>query len=82
MAQKFAKINQSLVQPHIIDEGVPQTANLGLTGLTTGLTALEAPQKGETIVASAATGTVGNIVAQLAKYEGAKVIGVAGRNLF
>jgi len=68
-----------------VPEGFGPEANLGIFGLTTGLTAyggvfstLKPPQEGETVVVSAATGAVGNIACQLCKSTGAKVIGIAG----
>lgn len=64
---------------------VPDSASLGLMGLTTGITAyagvfycLQKPKKGETVVVTAAAGAVGSIACQLAKSTGARVIGVAG----
>src|SRR5699024_2664480 len=36
------------------------------------------PQKGETIVVSAASGAVGSVVGQIAKIQGARVVGIAG----
>ncbi|CAK9014509.1 unnamed protein product [Durusdinium trenchii] len=60
-------------------------AMLNLFGLTTGLTAymgifkvLSAPASHETCVVSAAAGAVGCLAAQLAKSNGARVIGIAG----
>ena len=38
----------------------------------------QAPRRGETVVVSAAAGGVGTIAAQLAKLQGARVIGIAG----
>ena len=65
--------------------GLPDTASLGLLGLTQGITAwvgtfkvLPAPKKGETVVVTAAAGGVGSIAAQLALTTGARVVGVAG----
>ena len=58
--------------------------NIGLLGLTTGLTAyfglLEVGKvkKDEFVVVSGAAGGVGIIVCQLARIKGAKVIGIAG----
>ncbi|MFV0474926.1 MAG: NADP-dependent oxidoreductase [Pikeienuella sp.] len=53
---------------------------LGMPGFTAwvGLNIHGRPQKGETIVVSAATGAVGSMVAQLAKRKGLRVVGVAG----
>ena len=58
--------------------------NIGLLGLTTGLTAyfglldVGKVKKDEFVVVSGAAGGVGIIVCQLAKAKGAKVIGIAG----
>lgn len=53
---------------------------LGMPGLTAYSSFYEigAPKKGETIFISAASGAVGQIVGQLAKHEGLKVIGSVG----
>jgi len=53
---------------------------LGMPGFTAyfGLFDVGKPQKGETIVVSAAAGAVGSIVGQLAKLKGLKVVGIAG----
>jgi NADPH-dependent curcumin reductase len=53
---------------------------LGMPGLTAyvGLTDIGRPQRGETVVVSAASGAVGAVVGQLAKHAGAYVVGIAG----
>src|SRR6516225_7474441 len=53
---------------------------LGMPGLTAyvGLDEIGKPQRGETIVVSAASGAVGAVVGQLAKRAGARVVGIAG----
>jgi NADPH-dependent curcumin reductase CurA len=63
--------------------GVSPSAYLGVLGMT-GLTAwvgmrdIGRPQPGETVVVSAAAGAVGSVAGQIAKLEGARVVGVAG----
>ncbi|KAJ5037407.1 uncharacterized protein L3040_007582 [Drepanopeziza brunnea f. sp. 'multigermtubi'] len=56
------------------------TGALGMPGLTaySSLYEIGKPQKGETIFISAASGAVGQIVGQLAKHEGLRVIGSVG----
>ena len=63
--------------------GMPLTANmsvLGMTGMTAyfGVTDVLKPQRGETMVISAAAGAVGSIAGQIARLKGARVIGIAG----
>lgn len=58
------------------------TANgvLGMPGLTAwfGLFDIGQPKPGETVVVSAASGAVGQVVGQLAKMAGSRVVGIAG----
>lgn len=53
---------------------------LGMPGMTGyfGLLDVGQPKAGETVVVSAATGAVGQVVGQVAKIKGCKVIGIAG----
>jgi NADPH-dependent curcumin reductase CurA len=53
---------------------------LGMTGLTAwvGMTDIGKPQPGETVVVSAAAGAVGSVAGQIAKLNGARVVGIAG----
>ena len=53
---------------------------LGMPGLTAyvGLSDIGRPQRGETVVVSAASGAVGAVVGQLAKRAGARAVGIAG----
>jgi NADPH-dependent curcumin reductase CurA len=53
---------------------------LGMPGLTAyvGLDTIGKPQPGETAVISAASGAVGAVAGQLAKRQGARVVGIAG----
>jgi len=54
---------------------------MGMLGLTAyaGLYVQCAPQAGETVVISAASGGVGQVAGQLAKLRGCRVVGIAGR---
>jgi NADPH-dependent curcumin reductase CurA len=72
------------MHPRRLDPGVaPISTALGVLGML-GLTAYSgmllqcAPQAGETVVVSAASGGVGQVAGQLAKLKGARVIGIAG----
>jgi len=53
---------------------------LGMPGMTAyiGLSDIGRPKAGETVVVSAASGAVGAIAGQLAKHQGARVVGIAG----
>ncbi|MEP7216072.1 MAG: NADP-dependent oxidoreductase, partial [Anaerolineaceae bacterium] len=67
----------------LVEPGTDPALHLGVFG-TNGLTAyfglLEVgqPQSGETVVVSAAAGSVGHIVGQIAKLRGCRTVGVAG----
>jgi NADPH-dependent curcumin reductase CurA len=53
---------------------------LGITGLTAhlGLLGIGRPRRGETVVVSAAAGATGNVVGQIARIHGARVVGITG----
>ena len=53
---------------------------LGITGLTAyfGLLEVGRPKSGETVVVSAAAGATGNVVGQIARIMGCRVVGIAG----
>jgi NADPH-dependent curcumin reductase CurA len=62
---------------------VPLSAYLGAVGMPGvtawyGLNRIIAPQAGQTIVVSAASGAVGSVVGQLAKRAGVRAVGIAG----
>lgn len=73
------KTNVRVLDPSL---GSPSAALgvLGMTGVTAhyGLLALAKPKAGETVVVTAASGAVGGIVGQIAKIQGARVVGIAG----
>jgi len=63
---------------------VPAQTYLGVLGMTTGLTAyvglleVAGVNPGETVVVSGAAGAVGSVAGQIARIQGARVIGIAG----
>ena len=62
---------------------VPLSAYLGAVGMPGvtawyGLNKIIVPKAGQTVVVSAASGAVGAVVGQLAKFQGARVVGIAG----
>jgi len=73
-----------IAEVRLINENLaPLSAYLGVIGMT-GLTAyfglmdIGKPKAGETVVVSGAAGAVGSIVGQIAKIQGARVVGIAG----
>jgi len=82
--QEYAVLSDGMfLFPVDIAEGVSPSAYMGVLG-TTGLTAwigirdIGKPRPGETVVVSAAAGAVGSVAGQLAKADGARVVGIAG----
>lgn len=78
-AEELARI-QPLKNPLGIEDIRVFLGALGMPGLTaySSLYEIGKPKKGETIFVSAASGAVGQLVGQLAKHEGLKVIGSVG----
>ena len=75
--------HETMLNPAPQIPGVPLTAHmsvLGGTGITAwcGMYIIGDPKPGERGVVSAAAGAVGSIAGQLAKFRGARVIGIAG----
>ena len=80
--QQYGKSNGAELRK-VDDSQVPLSAYLGAVGMPgvtawVGLNMIIAPKAGETVVVSAASGAVGAVVGQLAKAQGARVVGVAG----
>ena len=66
-----------------IPDGVPPTmvlSVLGVTGLTAywGMLDLGRPEAGQTVLVSGAAGATGSIAGQIARLQGARVVGIAG----
>ncbi|KAH9209680.1 putative zinc-type alcohol dehydrogenase-like protein PB24D3.08c [Leptodontidium sp. 2 PMI_412] len=79
LPQQVADTLRKIDNPYNLDLKV-FTGALGMPGLTAYSSFYEIgkPQKGETIFISAASGAVGQLVGQLAKHDGLKVIGSVG----
>ena len=71
---------RKLSNPHGLEDVTVFLGSLGMPGLTaySSFYDIGKPVKGETIFISAASGAVGQLVGQLAKHEGLKVIGSVG----
>ena len=83
LAQSVATLPAALLRK-IDTKRAPGTAYLGVLGLTTGQTAYVGVREvgkvrpGDTFAVSAAAGAVGCMAGQIARLEGARVVGIAG----
>ncbi|KAK5654564.1 hypothetical protein OQA88_7193 [Cercophora sp. LCS_1] len=79
-ATAISTITKTLTNPYNLPDLGLFLGPLGMTGLTaySSLYEIGKPKKGETIFISSASGAVGQIVGQIAKREGLKVIGSVG----
>jgi hypothetical protein len=82
--QDYALASGAMLGPGSkLPPGTPPTWVLGVLGIT-GLTAyfgmldLGRPKAGETVVVSGAAGATGSVAGQVAKIQGARVVGIAG----
>ena len=81
--QTHAVVDGETLRRKLDPSGLPVQTALGVHGMPgftayVGLREIGRPQHGETLVVAAASGPVGATVGQIAKLQGARVIGIAG----
>ena len=78
--EELPRIQRRLANPHGFKDSGVFLGPLGMPGLTaySSLYEIGKPKKGETIYISSAAGAVGQVVGQIAKHEGLRVIGSVG----
>jgi len=80
--QEYARCGRDVVA-RVVPEGLPLPHLLSVYG-TTGVTAyfgmldVAKPEAGDTVVVSGAAGATGSVAGQIAKIQGARVVGIAG----
>jgi hypothetical protein len=84
--QDYLVVHESAANAYVrlpADPGIPLPTLLGACGMSGvtayyGLTDIAPVEAGETLVVSAAAGSVGSIAGQIGKIKGARVVGIAG----
>jgi hypothetical protein len=81
--QEFAVVGPAAVSRKIVDDDLPLSLSLGVTGINGatayfGLLDVGQPRPGDTVVVSTAAGAVGSAVGQIAKIAGCRTVGIAG----